>query len=141
MEIPSATEKTPVFMQCLRVTAYCRVSTEQEEQRGSLEAQELYYSHMISRNPFWTNAGVFSERVSGLNAKERSKFQARKQIKNQGGLAKVLIENHHPAIVSRELFQAVSSITQRDQDVYPLRTDQHRGNNDVFCKTYYMLTF
>ena len=63
-------------MQCLRVAAYCRVSTEQEEQRGSLEAQELYYSQMISKNPFWTNAGVFSERVSGLNVKERSEFQA-----------------------------------------------------------------
>ena len=37
---------------------------------------------------------------------------SRKQIKNQGELAKVLIENHHPAIVSRELFQTVSKITR-----------------------------
>ena len=65
IEILSETEKTPVFMQCLRVAAYCRVSTEQEEQRGSLEAQELYYSQMISKNPFWTNAGVFLKGYQG----------------------------------------------------------------------------
>lgn len=76
IEILSETEKTPVFMQCLHVAAYCRVSTEQEEQKGSLEAQKLYYSQMISRNPLWTNAGVFSESVSGLNVKERSEFRA-----------------------------------------------------------------
>ena len=52
IEILSETEKTPVFMQRLRVAAYCRVSTKQEEQRYSLEAQELYYGQIISRNPF-----------------------------------------------------------------------------------------
>ena len=76
IEIPSAIEKTPVFMQHLRVAVYCRVSTEQEEQGGSLEAQELYYSQIISKNPFWVNVGIFSEKVSGLNLKERSEFQA-----------------------------------------------------------------
>lgn len=76
IEIPSAIEKTPTFIRHLRVAAYCRVSTEQEDQGGSLEAQELYYSRIISENPFWVNAGIFSEKVSGLNLKERSEFQA-----------------------------------------------------------------
>ena len=76
IEILSETEKISVFMQRLRVAAYCWVSTEQEEQSGNLEVQEFYYSQMISQNPFWMNAGVFSEKVSGLNVKERSEFQA-----------------------------------------------------------------
>ena len=31
----------------LRVAAYCRVSTEEEEQQGSFETQKLYYLSLI----------------------------------------------------------------------------------------------
>jgi len=88
VEMPSMAKKTPVFLQHLRVAAYCRVSTEQEEQRGSLEAQEEHYCHMIVQNPYWTNAGVFSDRATGLNMKERSEFQTmmRKCRKGKVGL-------------------------------------------------------
>jgi len=74
IEIPSTIEKMPVFAQRLHVAAYCRVNTEQEEQKGSLESQEQYYGQIISKNPFWTNAGIFSEMATGLNLKERSEF-------------------------------------------------------------------
>ena len=60
----------------LRVAAYCRVSTDQEEQDSSIELQELRYRQMIEENPNWENVGVFSERASGLNLQERSAFQA-----------------------------------------------------------------
>lgn len=60
----------------LRVAAYCRVSTDQEEQDSSIELQELRYRQMIEENPNWENAGVFSERATGLNLQERSTFQA-----------------------------------------------------------------
>ncbi len=33
-----------------------------------------------------------------------------KQIKNNGELEKILIQDHHPAIVSRELFSAANQI-------------------------------
>ena len=32
----------------LRVAAYCRVSTEEEEQQGSFEIQKLYYTEKIN---------------------------------------------------------------------------------------------
>ncbi len=60
----------------LRVAAYCRVSTDHEEQDSSIELQELRYRQMIEENPNWENAGVFSERATGLNLHERSAFQA-----------------------------------------------------------------
>lgn len=60
----------------LRVAAYCRVSTDQEEQDSSIELQELRYRQMIEENPNWENAGVFSERATGVNLQERSAFQA-----------------------------------------------------------------
>lgn len=60
----------------LCVAAYCRVSTDREEQDSSIELQELRYRQMIEENPNWENAGVFSERATGLNLQERSAFQA-----------------------------------------------------------------
>ena len=42
----------PIELQHLRVAAYCRVSTEQEEQSSSIELQEQHYARLISENPF-----------------------------------------------------------------------------------------
>ena len=42
----------------LRVAAYCRVSTEQEEQQTSIENQITYYEDLIRSNPEWTMASV-----------------------------------------------------------------------------------
>ena len=64
----------PTEVRHLRVAAYCRVSTKQEEQDSSIELQEMYYRRLIEENPNWTNAGIFSERASGLNLKERPAF-------------------------------------------------------------------
>ena len=45
----------------LRVAAYCRVSTEEEEQQSSYEAQCTYYTDKIMTNPEWTMAGIFAD--------------------------------------------------------------------------------
>ena len=37
-----------------RVAAYCRVSTEEEEQQSSFETQVSYYTQLIMHNPAWT---------------------------------------------------------------------------------------
>ena len=60
----------------LRVAAYCRVSTEHEEQDGSIELQEAYFRTMIDGNRDWTNAGIFTERATGLKLKNRKQFNA-----------------------------------------------------------------
>lgn len=65
----------PVEMRHLRVAAYCRVSTEQEEQDSSIRLQELHYTRLINGNPNWENAGIFSEKATGLNIRERNAFQ------------------------------------------------------------------
>ena len=73
--IPSTQNDLPIELRRLRVAAYCRVSTEQEEQTGSIELQELYYTQLIAENPNWKNAGIFSERATGLNLQERPEFR------------------------------------------------------------------
>ena len=60
---------------CLRVAAYCRVSTDDEEQKTSYEAQIGYYTEKINSNPEWQMAGIFAdEGISGTQAQKRPEF-------------------------------------------------------------------
>ena len=59
----------------LQVAAYCRVSTEEEEQQSSYEAQCSYYTEKIMTNPEWTMAGIFAdEGITGTSTKKRDDF-------------------------------------------------------------------
>ena len=59
----------------LRVAAYCRVSTKDEEQLTSYEAQQAYYTDMIMKNPNWTMAGIFAdEGITGTSTAKRPEF-------------------------------------------------------------------
>ena len=59
----------------LRAAAYCRVSTDDEEQKTSYEAQIGYYTEKINKNPEWQMAGIFAdEGISGTQAKKRPEF-------------------------------------------------------------------
>ena len=59
----------------LRAAAYCRVSTDDEEQKTSYEAQIGYYTEKINQNPEWQMAGIFAdEGISGTQAKKRPEF-------------------------------------------------------------------
>ncbi len=67
-------ESTNKYKQ-LRVAAYCRVSTEQEEQQNSYNVQIAYYTDLINRKKEWTLAGIFAdEGISGTQAKKRPEF-------------------------------------------------------------------
>ena len=59
----------------LRVAAYCRVSTDSDEQATSYEAQIEHYTEYISKNPDWVLAGIFADDgISGTNTKKRDEF-------------------------------------------------------------------
>lgn len=59
----------------LRVAAYCRVSTEQDEQLNSFENQVSYYTEYIGRNPNYELAGIYAdEGISGTSTKRREQF-------------------------------------------------------------------
>lgn len=59
----------------LRVAAYCRVSTDQDEQLTSYEAQKQYYTDLIMCKKEWTMAGVMAdEGITGTSAKKRPQF-------------------------------------------------------------------
>ena len=61
--------------QYLRVAAYCRVSTDDEEQLNSYEAQIAYYTEYIAKNPKWKFAGVYAdEGITGTSTLKRKNF-------------------------------------------------------------------
>ena len=45
----------------LRVAAYCRVSTDSDEQATSYEAQVEHYTAFIKQNSEWEFAGIFAD--------------------------------------------------------------------------------
>ena len=91
--MPDFMDRCPATMKRLRVAAYCRVSTRQEEQDSSIKQQERYYEQYISKNKNWTNAGVFSERVSGLNMKGRTEFQALMKLCRRRKIDLILVKS------------------------------------------------
>lgn len=60
----------------LRVAAYCRVSTDQEDQLHSFDAQVDYYTKYIQNHEDYEMAGIYAdEGISGTNTKKREQFK------------------------------------------------------------------
>ena len=58
-----------------RVAAYCRVSTDKEQQEHSFETQKEMYTDMIMMKPSWQMAGIYAdEGITGTIAKKRPDF-------------------------------------------------------------------
>ena len=49
-------------LEMLDVAAYCRVSTDEEDQLNSLDTQVKYYTGKIAENPNWTMVSVKRQR-------------------------------------------------------------------------------
>ena len=64
-----------IDMRPKRVAAYCRVSTDREEQEHSFETQKAMYTEMIMMKPTWQTAGIYAdEGITGTVAKKRPGF-------------------------------------------------------------------
>jgi len=75
-QISSADESMGQSVRKLRVAAYCRVSTAQEEQLLSYENQVNYYTTFINENPIYEYAGTYAdEGISATNTKKRDEFK------------------------------------------------------------------
>ena len=59
----------------LNVAAYCRVSSESDEQQNSYQVQIEYYTNYILSNPEWNLVDIFAdEGISGTQTKNRTEF-------------------------------------------------------------------
>ena len=65
----------PEAVRELRVAAYARVSTDSDEQMGSVEAQKDYFRKLILEHPGWVLVGVYAdEGISGTSISRREAF-------------------------------------------------------------------
>lgn len=91
----------------LRVAAYCRVSTEKEDQLNSLETQRAFFQDYIARRPGWTLAGLFAdEGLSGTSTSRRPQFTRMVQLAQAGGIDLILTKE-----VSRFARNTVDALT------------------------------
>ena len=92
--IPAKPEAVRASKRQLRVAAYCRVSTDDEEQLTSYEAQKNYYTDKIMTNKEWTMAGIFAdEGITGTSARKRPEFLRMIRQCKQGKIDVVLTKS------------------------------------------------
>ena len=78
----------------LRVAAYCRVSTDSDEQATSYEAQIEHYTDYISTNPEWSLAGVYADDgISGTDTKKRDEFNRMIDDCNAGNIDMIITKS------------------------------------------------
>lgn len=60
----------------MRVAAYCRVSTDSEDQLNSYKSQVQYYTEMIKKKADWSLAGIYADgAITGTQVTKREDFQ------------------------------------------------------------------
>lgn len=78
----------------LRVAAYCRVSTDSEDQLNSFVAQNTHYNAYIRNHENWTLVDVYAdEGITGTSAKKRGDFQRLLNDCRKGKIDKVLVKS------------------------------------------------
>ena len=92
-KILQARKYIPIKDQRLRVAAYCRVSTRHEEQYHSLEAQMVYYTDYIERNPNWAFVAVYSDIASGVHTANRPGYRQLMEDCAKGKIDLILVKS------------------------------------------------
>ena len=78
----------------LRVAAYCRVSTKQEEQLNSYEVQKKYYEDRIRTEPKWSLVGIFADKgITGTSMKKRDEFNKMLRLCRKGKIDMIIVKS------------------------------------------------
>ena len=91
----------------LKVAAYCRVSTDKEDQTNSLSSQIKYFTEYISSHNDWVMCEVYyDEGISGTSIKKRAGFNRMIQDATIGKINLILTKE-----VSRFARNTVDTLT------------------------------
>lgn len=78
----------------LRVAAYIRVSSEHEQQEDSYEVQERYFSSLLTQNPDWISAGIYSDYgISGTEHLHRRGFNRLMRHCEEGRIDRIVCKS------------------------------------------------
>lgn len=78
----------------LRVAAYCRVSTDSDDQTNSFAAQNTHYNNLIKSHDRWELVDIYAdEGITGTSAKKRGDFQRMLEDCRKGKIDKILVKS------------------------------------------------
>ena len=87
-------ENTGTPNKTILVGAYCRVSTDLEMQKTSLETQMIAYEKIINDHPGWVLAGIYADKgLSGTSVNHRTEFQRMIADAKEGKLNYILVKS------------------------------------------------
>lgn len=88
------TQKPEKKVQKIRVAAYCRVSTEMEEQESSYDTQVEHYTTYIQSRPEWEFAGIYADDgITGTSTAKRDSFNRMIADCNAGKIDMILTKS------------------------------------------------
>ena len=91
---PKSIEPGKSSHQKLRVAAYCRVSTDSEEQINSYKNQLAYYTEKITSKTEWKFAGIYAdEGITGTSMKHREDFKRMLRACREGRIDLILCKS------------------------------------------------
>ena len=120
-------------MEKIKTAAYCRVSTDKEEQDGSYELQKQYFTDLINANPDMELVGIYGDKgISGLSASKRPGLQ-RLLADCRAGKIK-LIMTKSISRFARNMAECAEMIRElKDLGVYIIFEEQNLNSQDEKC--------
>lgn len=97
-------EETKATKTKIRVAAYCRVSTDFNDQLLSLETQKAHYETWIKSNPEWEYAGIYYD--EGISGTKKD---------NRPGLLRMLADCEH-GLIDFVVVKSISRLTRNTAD-------------------------
>ena len=87
-------ETVKTTYRALRVAAYCRVSTKQEEQLHSYETQVKHYTERIQAENGWILEGIYADKgITGTSYKKRDEFNRMIRRCKQGKIDMIIVKS------------------------------------------------
>ena len=127
-----------ILQKKINVAAYCRVSTESDEQMNSLTNQKEYFENLIKSHDEWNFVGIYyDEGISGTSLKKRDGFNRMISDAISGKIDMIVVKSI--SRFSRNTVDALQTIRNlRNHDIRIFFEKESIDSNDI--KSEFMLT-
>jgi len=124
----------------IRACAYCRVSTDNEDQKTSYESQRIHYRNIILENPTYEFVGIYAdEGITGTQTKKREQFNQMMNDAFNGKIDLILAKS-----ISRfarntvDTLNCVRKLREHNVDIYFEKENIHTLglSNELFLTLY-----
>lgn len=124
----------------IRACAYCRVSTDNEDQKTSYDSQRIHYKNYIEENPNYEFVGIYAdEGITGTQIKKREQFNSMMSDALNGKIDLIIAKS-----ISRfarntvDTLNCVRKLREHNVDVYFEKENIHTLglSNELFLTLY-----